>query len=101
MTFQKTPIAFAASALLALPFAAEAAPTVSFSSPQAGATIAKNSSATCTATGTNISRVVFSLVSSAGAVKPLNTDSSSPYNCSFNSYHYANGNWTLDRKSVV
>ena len=96
MKFQKTPIALAALALCAAaPFAAEAAPSVSFTSPQDGATIGQISSYVCTATASNASRVEFSLVSSAGVVKALNTDKTSPYNCYFNSYHYLDGNWTL------
>lgn len=93
MKLQKTPIALAAISLVSL--AAEAAPSISFSSPQDGATYSKTSNATCATSTSGANRVVFSLVSSSGLVKTVKTDSSSPFDCSFNPYHYADGNWTL------
>lgn len=96
MTLQKTPIALAAVSLFAAaPLAVQAAPTVSFTSPAAGTVYSKTSSGVCAAGGTGISRVVFTMTSSSGVTKSLNMDSSSPYNCYFNPYHYLDGVWTL------
>jgi hypothetical protein len=93
MKLQKTPIALAAISLVSL--AAEAAPSVSFTSPQDGTTYSKTQNATCAASASGANRVVFSLISSSGVVKTVKTDSSSPFNCSFNPYHYVDGAWTL------
>lgn len=94
MKLQRTPIAAAAISLFAAA-PAFAAPTVSFTSPSAGTVYSGTSSATCAASTSGATQVVFSLVSSTGVVKTVKTDSSSPFDCSFNPYHYVDGNWTL------
>jgi hypothetical protein len=93
MKLQKTPIALAAISLVSL--AAEAAPSISLTSPADGTTFSRTSSATCAASASDTRRVVFSLVSSSGVARTITTDSSSPYGCSFNPYHYADGSYTL------
>lgn len=94
MKLQKTPIAAAAISLFAAA-PAFAAPSVSFTSPSAGAVYSGTSNATCATSTSGATQVVFSLVSSTGVVKTVKTDTSSPFDCSFNPYHYVDGNWTL------
>ena len=99
MKLQKTPIALAAIALFSVaPLAAEAAPTVSFRAPAAGATITQDISQTsqCEVTGLRISSVAFSLRrSGASAWTTLNTDGGAPYRCNLNPRNFPNGQYTL------
>ncbi|HWM41155.1 MAG TPA: Ig-like domain-containing protein, partial [Burkholderiales bacterium] len=99
MRLQKTPIALAAIALFSVaPLAAEAAPTVSFRAPAAGATISQDitQTAQCEATGQRISSVTFSLRrSGASAWTTLNTEGGSPYRCNLNPRNFPNGQYTL------
>jgi hypothetical protein len=99
MEFRKNPIALAALALCAAaPFGAEAAPTVSFKTPLAGATLGSVNyyqSSSCEVSGTNIKRVAFSIVSSSGAVTQLNTENNAPWNCNLNTANFADGAYTL------
>ena len=61
----------------AFPFASQAALTVSFKAPAAGATIAGTlQGSACEATGTEIKRVRFYVDSTE-----LNTDNNAPYTC--------------------
>jgi hypothetical protein len=98
MKLEKTPIALAALALfVAAPVTVFAAPTVAFKTPLAGATISGSISQTsaCEATGTNISRVVFSVSSSSGATTALNTEYTAPWNCNIDTRKFADGSYTL------
>jgi hypothetical protein len=94
MQFQKTPIALAVLALCgALPFAAEAAPTVSWSGPTSGKTISGrlNPGANCQVTATSTRRVVFFLDTTQ-----LNTDTAgSPWGCAIDTTRFKNGTHTL------
>lgn len=64
---------------------------VSFKAPTAGATLSGTVSSTkCEAAGTGISKVQFYLDSTA-----LNTELSSPYNCSLDTTKFANGSHVL------
>ena len=74
-----------------LPFAAQAAPTVSFRAPSEGQTVAGqlNKSA-CEVFGSSIRRVTFYLDSTR-----LNTDESSPWNCNVDTRNFANGSHVL------
>src|SRR5688572_28218312 len=95
MKFQKTPFALAA---LALASAAQAAPTnVTFKQPTASEVISGNiyQNANCEVTGTNIRRVVFSVVSSSGSVTALNTETGGPWNCNIDTRRFTDGNYTL------
>ncbi|HJT62696.1 MAG TPA: Ig-like domain-containing protein [Burkholderiales bacterium] len=98
MQFTKSPIAFAVLALCAgIPFSAHAI-SVSFSAPQSGATLTNvtfNQTSACQVSGSDIRRVVFSLVSSSGRTYSLNTESSSPFQCNLNSRNYADGDYTI------
>jgi len=99
MQFAKKPIALAVLALCAsAPFAAQAAISVSFKAPASGATLTNvsfNGTSACEVTGTDIKKVVFSLVSSSGATTTLNTELSAPWQCVLNSKNFADGNYTL------
>src|SRR5688572_19680969 len=95
MKFQKTPFALAA---LALASAAQAAPTnVTFKQPTASEVISGNiyQNANCEVTGTNIRRVVFSVVSSSGSVTALNTETGGPWNCNIDTRRFTDGHYTL------
>ena len=95
MKFQKTPFALAA---LALASVAQAAPTnVTFKQPTQNEVISGNiqQNANCEVTGTNIRRVVFSIVSSSGSVRALNTETGAPWNCNIDTRTLADGNYTL------
>jgi hypothetical protein len=79
-------------AFAAIPLAASAAPSVAFKRPTSGGTLSgsfTNSSA-CEVTGSNIRQVRFYLDSTA-----LNTESSSPWNCSFDTRKFSDGAHTL------
>ena len=98
MKLEKTPIALAALALFAAaPVTVFAAPTVSFKTPLAGATISGSISQTsaCEATGTNIRRVVFSVSSPGGATTALNTEYTAPWTCNIDTRKFADGSYTL------
>src|SRR5262245_4169484 len=98
MKFQKTPIAVAFALISAAPFAAHAAPSVSFKAPAAGATLSNvnfNQTSACEVTGSNIKRVVFSIVNSSGQATALNTEGSAPWTCNLNSKNFADGAYTL------
>ena len=99
MKVQKTPIALAAIALFSVaPLAAEAAPTVSFRAPAAGATISQDITQTsqCEVTGLRIDRVTFSLRrSGASSWTTLNTEGGAPYRCNLDPRDFPNGDYTL------
>ena len=99
MQFVKKPVALAVLALCASsPFAAQAAISVSFKAPASGATLTNvsfNGTSACEVTGTDIKKVVFSLVSSSGATTTLNTELTAPWQCVLNSKNFADGNYTL------
>jgi hypothetical protein len=88
--FRLTPIALAVC--VALPAAAQAAPSVSFVSPTSGATISGNlyQSSACEVRGSSISRVVFFLDGTQ-----LNTEGSSPWNCNLDTRKFSDGAHTL------
>jgi hypothetical protein len=95
MKFQKTPFALAALALVST---AQAAPSnVTFKQPTASEVISGNiyQNANCEVTGTNIRRVVFSVVSSSGSVTALNTETGGPWNCNIDTRRFSDGNYTL------
>ena len=95
MKFQKTPFALAA---LALASVAQAAPSnVTFKQPTASEVISGNiyQNANCEVTGTNIRRVIFSVVSSSGSVTALNTETGGPWNCNIDTRRFSDGNYTL------
>ena len=98
MKFTKAPIAFAVFALCAsAPFAAHAI-SVSFKAPAAGATLTNVTyyqGTQCEVSGSDIRRVVFSLVSSSGTTTALNTETSAPWQCNLTSKNFADGNYTL------
>jgi hypothetical protein len=99
MKLQTTPIALAAIALIAaapavIPSTAQAAPTVSFSAPAAGATISQPTA--CEATGERIKRVVFAIKpNDAGSWTTLNTDQDAPWRCNIDPTRFANGDYWL------
>src|SRR5262245_11141753 len=98
MKSRQTPIALAACALFAAaPFAAQAAPSVTFKKPDGGFTVSQTIQGTaCEVTGTGIARVVFSLVpSSGGSTIALQTDTSSPWNCIVDPSRYPSGSYIL------
>ena len=97
MNLQKTPIALAFALIGAAPLVAQAAPTVSFKTPAAGAILSQpiNQSSACEVTGTNIKRVVFSIVSSTGSTTALNTEGSAPWNCNIDPRNFPSGQYTL------
>src|SRR5262245_6621470 len=98
MKSRMNPFALAACALLAAaPFAAQAAPSVTFSKPNGGSIVTQTIQGTsCAVTGTGISRVVFSLVpSSGGTAIPLQTDTSSPWNCIVDPSRHPSGAYIL------
>jgi hypothetical protein len=98
MKFTRTPIASAMLALCAsAPFAAHAI-SVSFNAPSSGAVLTNvtfNQTSGCQVSGSDIRRVVFSLVSSSGQTTTLNTETGSPWQCNLNSRNFADGNYTL------
>jgi hypothetical protein len=98
MKFTKSPIALAALAMLAgTPLAAQAI-SVSFNAPSSGAVLTNvtfNQTSACQVSGSDIRRVVFSLVSSSGQTTALNTETGSPWQCNLNSRNFADGSYTL------
>jgi hypothetical protein len=75
----------------ALPFAAQAALTVSFKTPTSGQTVAGTlQGSACEVTGTEIKRVRFHLDTTE-----LNKDNSSPWNCVLDTTKFANGTHAL------
>jgi hypothetical protein len=92
MKLQKTPIAFAFALISAAPFVAQAAPTVSFKKPDAGATISQkiNQSSACEVSGSNIDRVKFYLDSTL-----LNTEENAPWQCNIDPSKFQNKTYTL------
>ncbi len=90
MKYRLTPIAFALCS--ALPFAAQAAPKVAFTSPGDGATLSGTvNGGTCEVKGTSdIRRVVFRLNNTE-----IGTDTGSPWNCGFDSTKWPDGAHTL------
>jgi Polysaccharide lyase/Bacterial Ig domain len=95
MKLQRTSIALAAIAVLgAAPLGAQAAPTVSFSAPQSGATITQTSQ--CEVNGQRIERVVFSLRRSGTSTwTPLTSDTYAPWRCTIDPSKFATGQYTL------
>jgi len=98
MEFKKTPLALATFALFTVaPFAAHAI-SVSFKEPLAGEVLSNVSyynSNQCEATGSDIKKVAFSIVSSSGQATALNTELGAPWNCTLNSKNFADGDYTL------
>src|SRR5437762_6567370 len=93
MKFSKTPIALAALAVCgALPLAAHAAPTVSWSNPLSGATLSGTVSGSNCLVNTNgeVTRVVFWANSAQ-----INNDYGAPFNCTFDTTKLPNGSYTL------
>jgi hypothetical protein len=93
MRFNKSPIALAALAVCSgMPLAAQAAPTVSWSAPLSGATLAGSiSGSTCAVNASSdTTRVVFWANN-----YQINNDYSAPWNCSFNTKVLADGSYTL------
>jgi hypothetical protein len=88
----KAPVALAIFSVFAAPFAALAAPTVSFRTPANGQTIsgAFYQSSACEVTGSSIDRVKFYLDS-----KALNTENNKPWQCDLDTTKFANGSHTL------
>jgi hypothetical protein len=68
------------------------APTVSFKTPTAGATLkgSISQSPACEVVGTNIAKVAFSLDGT-----PLNTESGAPWNCNLDTRKFKDGTHTL------
>ncbi len=99
MKLQTTSIALAAIALFAaapavIPSTAQAAPTVAFQAPAAGATISQTT--TCEVTGQRIQRVSFSIRPEAGgAWTALGVDQSTPWRCSIDPSQFPNGQYLL------
>jgi hypothetical protein len=79
-------------AFAAIPLTASAAPSVAFKRPTSGGTLTGSftNSSVCEVTGSNIRQVRFYLDSTA-----LNTESSSPWNCSFDTRKFSDGAHTL------
>src|SRR5688572_32027824 len=93
MQCKKTSIALAAMTLCGVPFAAEAAPTVSWSGPTSGKTISGrlNPGPNCQVSASNTRRVEFFIGSTR-----LNTDTAgSPWGCAIDTTRYSNGTHTL------
>ena len=98
MKFSKTPIALAAFSLLAGAPVAAYAIDVYFKAPASGATLRNvtwSNTSACEVGGTDIRRVVFTLIDSSGRATTLNTDSDTPWRCNLNSAAFANGSYTL------
>jgi len=73
-----------------------AAPTVSWTEPNAGATLSGQINiADCKVNGTRIDRVRFHLVNSSGTSTFLMEDGNSGYNCYFDSTKFPDGSYTL------
>jgi len=98
MKFSKTPIALAAFSVLAGAPVAAYAIDVYFKAPASGATLRNvtwSNTSACEVGGTDIRRVVFTLIDSSGRATTLNTDSDTPWRCNLNSAAFANGSYTL------
>src|SRR4026209_2195184 len=91
MAFQKKTVAVAVTLALA-PLAALAAPTVAWKTPSSGATMygAYANSSQCEVTASGANRVKFYVDSQEVA-----TDSSSPYQCTFDTRKFKTGTHTL------
>jgi len=73
-----------------------AAPTVYWNQPTSGETLTGNvGSSNCYVTGSRISRVQFYVVNSSGQSTLVDTDSSSSFNCQFDSTRFPNGSYTM------
>src|SRR5213082_3461946 len=93
MNFRKSPIALAALALCgALPLGAQAAPTVSWISPQSGAALKGTVSGSACAINAS-SDVVMAQFWANNA--QINNDYSAPYNCTFDTTTLPDGSYTL------
>ncbi|HEU4923038.1 MAG TPA: Ig-like domain-containing protein, partial [Burkholderiales bacterium] len=92
MQSTKAPVAWVIFALFAWPFAAHAAPTVSFKAPTSGQTISGNlyQSSACEVGGSSIDRVKFYLDATA-----LNIEENSPWHCNLDTRNFSNGSHTL------
>src|SRR5690242_8871975 len=93
MRFSKSPIALAALAVCSgLPILAQAAPTVSWSAPNSGATLTGTVSGSSCAvnTSSDTTRVVFWANNAQ-----INNDYSAPYNCTFDTTKLPNGSYSL------
>ena len=92
MHFRKTPIAIAALALTgAIPMAAQAAPTVSWTTPQSGAVLSgRVTGSACAVATSGTTRVTFN----AGSWQ-INNDYSSPFNCDLDTTRLKDGSYTL------
>src|SRR5213082_1807997 len=93
MNFRKSPIALAALALCgALPLGAQAAPTVSWISPQSGAALKGTVSGSACAINAS-SDVVMAQFWANNA--QINNDYRAPYNCNFDTTTLRDGSYTL------
>src|SRR5882762_2724013 len=93
MQFHKTPIALAVLAACgAMPLAAQATPTVSFTSPANGAVLSGNvsGSACAVTTSSDTQRVTFWADN-----WQINNDYSAPFNCTFPTTQLRDGPYTL------
>jgi len=88
MTFQKTSIALAVLALSStIPFAADAAPTVSITAPTANQNVSGVlQGSACAVTGTNIARVRFYFDTTL-----MSTDDAAPWQCNIDTRQFPNG----------
>src|SRR5436190_24018099 len=93
MKFHKTPIAVAVLAACgAMPLAAQAAPTISWTTPGNGAVLNGNvtGGACAVATSNNTDRVTFWADN-----WQINNDYSAPFNCNFPTTQLSDGPYTL------
>jgi len=97
MQFQKKTVAVAVTLALA-PLAALAAPTVAWKTPSSGATMygAYANSSQCEVTASGANRVKFYVDSQEVA-----TDSSSPYQCAFDTRKFKTGTHTLKATAIA
>jgi hypothetical protein len=99
VNLNKHPFALAAlTVVVSAPFAAQAAPTVSWRAPTSGATISGpiNGTSACEVGGSGIRRVEFSIRPAAGGTwVPLNTDQDGPWRCVLDTSKFKTGKYTL------
>src|SRR5258706_3740523 len=99
MQTQRTSIAAAVIALFAAaPIVAQAAPTISWQTPAAGASMygAYSGSSACEAIAANASRVKFYV-----DTQEVATDSTSPYQCVFDTRNFSTGAHTLKATAIA
>src|SRR6185295_3148191 len=92
--FQKQSIAVAAALVVGVPLSAHAAPSVSWSAPKNGATIAGTISGSACAASVS-SSVAMNRVTFWADGMQINNDYSSPFNCTFDSKKLRDGTHTL------